>query len=59
LPFSHDTPNLHFLSILDFVDFCKKKAIRVEKAFYFASGRRARILPNLFAETGVFLISQA
>ena len=60
LPYEwHDTPNLHFLSILDFVDFCKKKAIRVERAFYFASGRRIRILPNLRAETGVFLISKA
>jgi methionine biosynthesis protein MetW len=45
LPYEwHDTPNLHFLSILDFVDFCKKRVIR--------------ILPNLMAETGVFLISQ-
>lgn len=60
LPYEwYDTPNLHFLSILDFVDFCKKKAIRVERAFYFASGRRIRILPNLRAETGVFLISKA
>jgi len=60
LPYEwHDTPNLHFLSILDFVDFCKKKAIRIERAFYFTSKRRIRILPNLRAETGVFLISKA
>ena len=60
LPYEwYDTPNLHFLSILDFVDFCKKKAIRIERAFYFTSKRRIRIRPNLFAETGVFLISKA
>lgn len=59
LPYEwYDTPNLHFLSILDFVDFCKKKAIRMERAFYFRAGRRIRILPNLLAETGVFLISK-
>ena len=60
LPYEwHDTPNLHFLSILDFVDFCKKKAIRMERAFYFTSRRRIRVLPNLLAQTGVFLISKA
>ncbi len=60
LPYEwHDTPNLHFLSILDFIDFCKKRAIRIERAFYFRAGRRIRILPNLLAETGVFLISKA
>ena len=60
LPYEwHDTPNLHFLSILDFVDFCKKRAIRIERAYYFRAGRRIRILPNLMAETGVFLISKA
>jgi methionine biosynthesis protein MetW len=60
LPYEwYDTPNLHFLSILDFVDFCKKKAVRIERAYYFTSRRRVRILPNLMAETGVFLISKA
>jgi len=60
LPYEwYDTPNLHFLSILDFVDFCKKKAIRMERAFYFTSRRRIRVLPNLLAQTGVFLISKA
>ena len=60
LPYEwHDTPNLHFLSILDFVDYCKKKAIRMERAFYFTSRKRVRMLPNLRAETGVFLISKA
>ena len=60
LPYEwHDTPNLHFLSILDFIDFCKKRAIRIERAFYFRARRRIRFLPNLLAETGVFLISKA
>lgn len=59
LPYEwHDTPNLHFLSILDFLDFCRKKNMNVERACYFTKNRKVRILPNLFADTGVFLISK-
>jgi methionine biosynthesis protein MetW len=59
LPYEwHDTPNLHFLSILDFVDYCKKRGIRLEKVFYFTTKRRVKLLPNLLAEIGVFLISK-
>jgi len=58
LPYEwHDTPNLHFLSILDFVDYCKKRRMRIEKAFYFTTIRRVKFLPNLLADIGVFLIS--
>jgi methionine biosynthesis protein MetW len=58
LPYEwHDTPNLHFLSILDFVDYCKKRRMRIENAFYFTTIRRVKFLPNLLADIGVFLIS--
>jgi methionine biosynthesis protein MetW len=59
LPYEwHDTPNLHFLSIVDFIDYCRKSGMRVEQAFYFTPTRRVRILPNLFADVAVFLISK-
>jgi methionine biosynthesis protein MetW len=59
LPYDwYDTPNLHFLSILDFVDYCRKSAIRIERTFYFTAKRRVRVLPNLFAETAMFLITK-
>lgn len=59
LPYEwYDTPNLHFLSTLDFVDYCKRNGISVDRAFYFTEKRRIRILPNLFAQTAVFVISK-
>jgi len=59
LPYEwHDTPNLHFLSILDFVIYCKKNRIRIEQGFYFTPKRRVRFLPNLLADTALFVISK-
>ena len=59
LPYEwHDTPNLHFLSILDFKDYCRKHGIIIERSFYFGPRTRIRLLPNLFGEIGVFLVSK-
>jgi methionine biosynthesis protein MetW len=58
LPYTwHDTPNLHFLSISDFIEYCRKKNIKIRKSFFIGKNRRAVIFPNLFALTGIFLIS--
>ena len=58
LPFEwYDTPNLHFLGIADFREYCKKRQIRIEQAEYVAGKRRVRFLPNLFADIGLFLLS--
>lgn len=58
LPYEwYDTPNLHFLSIADFKDYCKKKNIRIEKFAFFSKTRRVKFLPNLFATIGIFLLS--
>jgi methionine biosynthesis protein MetW len=58
LPFEwYDTPNLHFLSIADFREYCEKRQIRIEQAEYVAGKRRVRVLPNLFADIGLFLLS--
>jgi methionine biosynthesis protein MetW len=58
LPYAwYDTPNLHFLSISDFFEFCTKRGIRT-KEFAFTSGeRRVRFFSNFFAETGLFVLS--
>ena len=59
LPYEwHDTPNLHFLSVRDFIDYCGKQNIRIEKAFYFNSKKRIRRLPNVLADVGVFLVTK-
>jgi len=58
LPYEwHDTPNLHFLSISDFSEYCRQRNIKLEKAVFVGRRRRIKIFPNLFALTGIFLIS--
>ena len=58
LPYAwYDTPNLHFLSVSDFIEYCRKKDIKIRKSFFIRRNRRAVIFPNLFAQTGIFLIS--
>ncbi len=58
LPYQwYDTPNLHFLSIADFKDYCKKQKILIEKIAYLSGDRQVRFLPNFFAEIGLFLLS--
>lgn len=57
LPFEwYDTPNLHFLSISNFVEYCQKRSIRIERSAFLSSGRIA-ILPNLRAETALFMLT--
>ena len=58
LPYEwHDTPNLHFLSISDFIEYCHKRNIKIRKSFFIGKNKRLVIFPNLFAMTGIFLIS--
>ena len=57
LPFTwYESPNLHFLSILDFVDYCKAKNITIERSEFIGETKRVFRLPNLLAETGIFVI---
>ena len=59
LPFQwYDTPNLHFLSLNDFRDYCKNKGITIERTFYKTDNRQVKLLPNLLAEFGYFLLSK-
>jgi len=58
LPYQwHDTPNLHFLSIVDFICYCRARNISIDKTAWIGRTRRVVVLPNLFALTGLFLIS--
>jgi methionine biosynthesis protein MetW len=59
LPYEwYDTPNLHFLSIADFKDYCKKNHITIENSAFISKNRLVRFLPNLFGEVGLFLLSK-
>ena len=57
LPYEwYDTPNLHFLSIADFKEYCRKNLITVESSVFVSKNRKVKFLPNLFGEVGLFLV---
>jgi len=59
LPYEwHDTPNIHFLSISDFIEYCKRREVQIQKAAYIGKGRPVEVFPNLFALIGLFLITK-
>lgn len=59
LPYEwHDTPNLHFLSLLDFSEYCRKRNIIIERSIYLGQKGRVSLFPNLFAQIGIFVISE-
>ncbi|MGB9595768.1 MAG: methionine biosynthesis protein MetW [Candidatus Poribacteria bacterium] len=58
LPYQwYDSPNLHFLSISDFQEYCQKKGIKIEKAKFIGKSKMIKVFPNLRANIGIFLIS--
>lgn len=58
LPYTwYSTPNLHFLSITDFIEYARKNKINIERSVFFDNKRRIIVLPNLLANIGIFLIS--
>jgi len=57
LPYEwYNTPNLHFLSISDFSDYCHRRGIKIIESVYLGENRMVKIFPNLFALIGIFLI---
>ena len=59
LPYEwYNTPNLHFLALADFMEYCKKRKIQMEKRTFLAKNRKISFFPNLFAENGLFLVKQ-
>lgn len=53
----YDTPNVRFLSITDFKDFCEEKKIRIVGAHYIGKKSIVRLFPNLFALNAVFVLT--
>jgi len=57
LPYEwYNTPNTHFLSISDFIEYCRKRSIKIKRQAFVTGRRQIRIMPNLFADIGIFLI---
>jgi methionine biosynthesis protein MetW len=52
-----ETPNIRFLTIQDFIDYCRKKEIKIEQEYFLGKAGRIYSLPNLFALNAVFVIT--
>ncbi|MCU1325907.1 MAG: methionine biosynthesis protein MetW [Bryobacterales bacterium] len=52
----YNSPNIHFLSIQDFENLCQDHGFPIEKRYFLSGSRRVTILPNLMAQTAVFLL---
>ena len=52
----YDSPNIHFLSINDFEDLCREHNFPIERRYFLSGVQRVNSLPNLLAQTAVFLL---
>jgi len=59
LPYSwYSTPNLRFLAVKDFRDFCREKGYKILSAHYLGARGKIHFLPNLFALNAIFVITK-
>jgi homoserine O-acetyltransferase len=61
LPFKwYDTPNIHFMSLKDFENFCDEIGAKVEAKIPLIGNRRSpvKFAPNIFAEQAIYLTSK-
>ena len=55
----YESPNIHFLTVLDFENLAALEGLVVERRYFLAGRRKVTLLPNLLAEVAVFLVSAA
>jgi methionine biosynthesis protein MetW len=55
----YESPNLHFLTIDDFVSLCEKQDWTIERQTFLQHNRKVRVLANLLTEVAVFSIRQS
>jgi methionine biosynthesis protein MetW len=53
----HDSPNIHFLTVLDLEYLAIKEDWKIERRVFLTGRRHVTMLPNLMAEVAVFLFS--
>jgi len=65
LPYEwYDTPNIRLLTIRDFRDFCRTAVLTIRREIALRTGpdgrtSPARLLPNLLADTAIFLVERS
>jgi len=59
LPYEwYDTPNLKFLSLIDFRKFCKVHGITIIKGVGLEKDKIVKFRPNIFASLGIYLLEK-
>ncbi|MDD4241834.1 MAG: methionine biosynthesis protein MetW [Smithellaceae bacterium] len=53
-----ETPNVRFLTIRDFIDYCTARKITIEQRYYLGKRGRMSRLPNWRALNAVFVLTQ-
>ncbi len=54
----YDSPNIHFLTVLDFESLVQKHNWRINRRIFLAGTRQVKSFPNLMAETAVFEVTK-
>jgi methionine biosynthesis protein MetW len=56
-PYSwHDSPNIHFLTVLDFEELVRREGWSLEQRHFLSGNRAIQTLPNLRAEVAIYMI---
>jgi len=55
----YESPNIHFLSIKDFENYCREKKIDVLETYYLGKSTVIRCWPNLLALNAIFVIKES
>jgi len=55
----YDSPNIHFVTVLDFEALAEKQGWSVERRIFLAGNREVKVMPSLMSEVAVFLFSRA
>ena len=52
----HDSPNIHFLTVLDFEELVRAQGWGIERRFFLSGHKRVETLANLRAEIAVYML---
>jgi methionine biosynthesis protein MetW len=52
----YNSPNIHFPSINDFEELCRKNGFPIERRYFLSGSKRVHWMPNFRAQTAVFLV---
>lgn len=54
----HDTQNVRYCTISDFEVLCQTQSFPVKRRVFLSAGKEVRFMPNLLAETAIYLLER-